>query len=70
MPKWLRQKMGRRVLVTTIRDTTVEGVLVRDYADGVVLLGAELHQAHGDPQQLAGEFFVPRAEVAFIQHEG
>lgn len=47
---------------------TFEGVLMAEHSDGIVLQAAKL-LGDGTPQgtSLAGEVFIPREEVLFVQ---
>ena len=64
--KWLPHRRGRRVIVHDARDNvSIEGVLVFDGADGLVLRTAKILEGGGT--ELKGETFVPRDRVSFIQ---
>lgn len=52
--------------VHTTDDQTIEGTLVADGTDGLVLTAATLHDADG-PVPMAGEVFIPRGRVSFVQ---
>lgn len=65
---WLDKQTARRVIVHMSTDVTLEGALVVSARDGVVLRAAEVK---GEPgrggAELAGEIFVPRDQIVFMQ---
>lgn len=67
---WLVGQRLRKVHVHTVEDTTIEGVLAEDAADGVVLRAAAFHEGANHPVQMQGEVFIPRQQIAFIQVTG
>lgn len=63
---WLRQRTLARILVHTTDDKTIEGVLDTVARDGVVLIAGRYLE--GDAKvELAGETFIPREKIAFVQ---
>jgi hypothetical protein len=61
---WLDAVTRRRLLVQTTDGQTIEGSLARVDADGIILAPAR-HSDSG--QDLAGEVWVPRDRVSWIQ---
>jgi hypothetical protein len=55
------------VLVHTTQNTSVEGLLHVVAGDGVVLVGARWLDSGGNVP-MGGEVFVPRDQVALVQH--
>lgn len=64
--RWLRRQFRRKVLVHTRDNQTLEGVLEADAPDGLVLRAARFLEGDGQVP-LAGEIFVPRENVAWLQ---
>lgn len=64
--RWLKSKMLRQVYVHTTDDQTVFGVLEADAPDGLVLRAAIL-LGESSRVPMAGEVFIPRGKVSFIQ---
>lgn len=62
---WLDAVTRRRLLVQTTDGQTIDGPLVRVDADGIVV-GPARHADSG--QSLAGEVWIPRAKVAWVQN--
>jgi aromatic ring hydroxylase len=65
-PTWLEAVTGRSVLVHTKDDRTIEGVIVLEAEDGIVLRGCKLH-GQGAPVGMAGDVYVPAANVTLVQ---
>lgn len=63
--RWLKSKLRNRVVVYTLDDKTLSGVLSVSAPDGVVLINAIAHDSQDVP--LPGEVFVDRANVRYIQ---
>jgi hypothetical protein len=61
-PTWLDDAMRTRLLVQTRDGQTLDGSLVRVDADGIVL-----HPATYGTEKLAGEVWVARERVAWVQ---
>lgn len=66
---WLDEQLTRELVVHTVDNQTVRGLLDRVSPDGVVLAAARYLGPEGEID-LAGELFVPRAKVRFIQRLG
>ena len=64
-PGWLQGAVGRRVLVHTSDDRSIEGVVTVVAPDGIILRAARLLEK--TPVDLAGETWVPRSLVSFVQ---
>lgn len=60
--------IGRVVFVHTSDDQTYEGVLTEEHTDGLVLHVAKLHTSNADnPVPMAGQVFIPRANLRLLQ---
>jgi hypothetical protein len=68
--EWLESVMTKRLIVHTTKDTTIEGSLVAQYDDGIVLRAAALLGSGTAPLPMAGEVFIPREQVFFCQLDG
>jgi hypothetical protein len=66
MKRWIRHRMAHRVYVHTTDDRTIEGVIVSEWRDGLSLGDARYHESSG-AVSMAGEVFIPREKVLFIQ---
>lgn len=65
---WLKQQLATDVVVHTVDNSTLRGLLEDTARDGIVLRAARfLDGGNGDGVHLAGELFVPRDKIAFIQ---
>lgn len=65
---WLETVTRHRIHVHTKDEHTIEGVLEGTTPDGLVLRAALLHTAGAEnPVPMAGDVWVPRERVAFIQ---
>lgn len=62
---WLERKIRHRIIVHTIDERSYEGLLEVTAEDGVVLVGTRMLTEGG--MQVAGEVFIPRSQVLFIQ---
>lgn len=62
--RWAPKLEKRKVIVHTT-DGSIDGVLMVTARDGLVLSAATY--LDDERPQLAGEMFIPRAQVAFIQ---
>lgn len=65
MRRWLRSKVCFRVIVHTVEDTSIEGILTAEAPDGLVLESAALIGDTRTP--LAGQTFIPRAQIHLVQ---
>lgn len=63
-PTWLDRVTADHVVVHTVDGTSFAGLLAETAADGVVLRAARMLDHDVD---LAGDVFVPRGRVAFVQ---
>lgn len=63
--RYLRTLRDRTVLVHT-SDQTVEGVIVQDAVDGIVIRAAKLH-SDGSVVGMAGDVLIPRDKVLLVQ---
>lgn len=61
---WLRGRSGRRVVVHTTTERSIEGTLVVVARDGLVLAGARYLDAE---TELGGDIYVPAERVAWMQ---
>lgn len=64
---WLDRVMKKRVVIHTKDDQSIEGTLMEQVEDGVILRAAKLLNPAGASTPMAGEVFVPRDNVAFAQ---
>lgn len=65
--QWLQAVMAKRITVHLKSDSSIEGSLMLETADGIVLRAAQLLTANNEPAPIAGEVFIPRENVAFAQ---
>lgn len=63
---WLPPQEGRRVVVHTRSDESIEGLIKTVAKDGLVLTAAKVYR-EGPPAAAAGEVYIPHDNVAFIQ---
>jgi hypothetical protein len=64
---WLQSVTLRRLHVHMLNEQTIEGTLATNAEDGLVLKAAVLHQAQQPSIPMAGDVFIPRERIAFIQ---
>lgn len=65
---WLDSVLRHRIHVHTKDDHTIEGVLECTTPDGLVLRAPVLHSSDAERGvPMAGEVFVPRDRISFIQ---
>jgi hypothetical protein len=64
--EWLESVTTRRLLVHTTDDRSIEGLLAQVGADGIVLVSAKLITS-GSSVDLAGNTWIPRAQVSLVQ---
>lgn len=64
---WLDRVMKKKILVHTKQDQSIEGVLMEQVVDGIILRASVLLGENGKRTTMAGEVFVPRENVAFAQ---
>lgn len=62
---WLGHQCGRHVIVHETDDRSLAGTLITVGRDGLVLRGATYLEEEGTA--LAGEVFLPRDRVSFVQ---
>lgn len=65
--RWLESVTRRRLLVQTRDGQTIDGQLVRNDADGIVLQPAKLDSLD---RPLAGEVWIPHNRIAWVQQPG
>lgn len=65
--EWLARVTTKSVIVHQKGDTSIEGLLMLNLADGIVLRSASLLKSGAPSTPLAGEVFIPRTEIALIQ---
>ena len=63
---WLRSRTGSPVIVHCRDGASIQGVLLEAWHDGV-LLAAPKHLGEGAPAQLAGQAYIGRDNIAFVQ---
>lgn len=66
---WFTRVMKKQIIVHTLKgDLSIEGVLMEQTRDGVILRAAKLKGASGQGDTtMAGEVYIPRENVAFAQ---
>lgn len=64
---WLGRVLKKRIVVHTRQDQSIEGVLMEQLEDGLILRAANLLGGDGKRTTMAGEVFIPRENVAFAQ---
>ena len=67
---WLDRVTTRKILVHQRNDQSIEGLLILNLHDGIVLRSAVMLQEKGDPIPMAGEVYIPREQVALVQLDG
>ncbi len=67
--EWLDQVMTRNITLHLKTDQTIEGLLVANYTDGVVLRSASLLNSGAPATPMAGEVYIPRSNVLMAQLE-
>ncbi|GAA2141532.1 hypothetical protein GCM10009760_25800 [Kitasatospora kazusensis] len=67
MSRWLRRQLASEVVVHTIEEQSIRGWLEEEAPDGLILRAARFLDAGENPVPLAGETFIPRGRVAFVQ---
>lgn len=65
--EWLEAVMTKRIIVHLRDDSTIDGSLMANTSDGIILRAAQLLTAGNSPVAMAGEVFIPRENVAFAQ---
>ena len=65
--KWINQLTANMVVVHTVGEESIRGILLAVHGDCLVLTSATHLSEHG-PRKLDGDVIVPRAQVAFMQH--
>lgn len=68
--EWLEAVLTKRIIVHLTNEVTIDGSLVAQYDDGIVLRAAKLMDGSPQGTAMAGEVFVPREKVAFAQLDG
>lgn len=63
---WTDEVSFDRVTIITAEDT-VRGILVDTFADGVQLADASLLRANDPDVPFAGDLFIPKSRIKFIQ---
>ena len=65
-PVWWTEALDRLVMVNVDDDSTVRGLVVRVFEDGVKLSSAE-RLTEGPTVALGGEIFIPREHIVSVQ---
>lgn len=69
--RWLESVIARRITVHTSTNASIEGSLASTTADGLLLKAARmLGGTDGKGTPMAGDVFIPRTNVAFVQLDG
>lgn len=63
---WLRRQLADEVVVHTTEDMSIAGWLEEVASDGIILRAARYVEGDGDIA-LAGELFIPRSKICFVQ---
>lgn len=69
-PRWIRDRRLEQVLVHTVGGDTIAGALLRAERDAIILVQARFfdgNEGSAASVPMAGEVYVPRERVAFIQ---
>lgn len=66
-PTWLDRVMRKKIVLHTLNDQSIEGVLMEQTADGIIMRASSLLGSDGKRTPMAGEVFIPRENVAFAQ---
>jgi hypothetical protein len=64
---WLARVLKKKIIAHLKNDQSIEGVLMEQTQDGVILRASVLLGNDGKRTPMAGETFVPRENVAFAQ---
>lgn len=67
---WADEVTFDRVLVFTRDDDTVSGVITDVFVDGIQLEDARLLRASEPPVPFAGQVFISRSNIRFVQRPG
>lgn len=65
---WLKGQTGRTLLVHLKDADSIEGILMGVYEDGIAFRHARMLKAGGQATEMAGEPFVPWAQLVIAQH--
>lgn len=63
--RWFKRVLHERLIIHTLANLSIEGLLTEVGKDGIVLKTAKM--ANTD---LAGDIYIPREQVAFVQRPG
>lgn len=66
---WIERVLKKRVLVHLDTDQSIQGVLMEQAEDGLILRAAKLlsNEADVEDTMIAGETFVPQERIVFAQ---
>lgn len=64
---WLHLVLKKRITVHTQDSNSIDGTLMESMDDGVVLRAAKWLNSGGPPTSMAGEVWIPRENIAFVQ---
>lgn len=67
---WVDEVTFDRVLVFTVDDDTIEGVITDVFVDGLQMEDARLLRAHENPVPFAGTIFISKSKIKFVQRPG
>lgn len=69
--RWVREHYLVRVLVHTTEGDTFDGLLQASEREAIILVNATFHDSGSEQVvPLAGETYVPRNRIAFMQKPG
>ena len=64
---WMESVRARRITVHCLNGSSIDGSLTATMDDGVILRAAQLLNPDQTTTPMAGEVFIPRINVAFVQ---
>ena len=69
MRRWVKKHQLQRVLVHTVGNETIDGLLLGEEPGAIILVQSSFVDSSDSagPVPMAGEVYVPRGRVAFIQ---
>lgn len=68
--EWLERVKTKKLVVHQRNNASIEGLLMLNLRDGIVLRSASLLNSGAAPTPMAGEVFIPREQIALVQLDG
>lgn len=68
--EWLERVTTKKIIVHQKNNASIEGLLVLNLRDGIVLRSASLLNSGAASTPMAGEVFIPREQIALVQLDG